>query len=234
MNIKIFGIIYRLKKENLLNKVEDIIQSIEQSKEASNYFAMLTSSLVLIDICSSIEYRGQDKASWDRYQSWINQYLLLDDRPENTDYLDATNIWYLRCAMLHEGAANPNTQKKNYSKNAKKEVKDIVPISSLKQPEKILTVDEGNNKVILFFDIGYFVDIVLHSAKEWASNSLFKSDEEFLCYSERVYYGEMDEFHQLFDYAKSDIYEYRDCTEIARKVGQQYSKMYNAILAYIK
>lgn len=62
----------------------------------------------------------------------------------------------------------------------------------------------------------------------------FKSDEEFLCYSERVYYGEMDEFHQLFDYAKSDIYEYRDCTEIARKVGQQYSKMYNAILAYIK
>ena len=172
MNIKIFGIIYRLKKENLLNKVEDIIQSIEQSKEASNYFAMLTSSLVLIDICSSIEYRGQDKASWHRYQSWINQYLLLDDRPENTDYLDATNIWYLRCAMLHEGAANPNTQKKNYSKNAKKEVKDIVPISSLKQPEKILTVDEGNNKVILFFDIGYFVDIVLHSAKEWASNSL--------------------------------------------------------------
>ena len=115
MNIKIFGIIYRLKKENLLNKVEDIIQSIEQSKEASNYFAMLTSSLVLIDICSSIEYRGQDKASWDRYQSWINQYLLLDDRPENTDYLDATNIWYLRCAMLHEGAANPNTQKKNYA-----------------------------------------------------------------------------------------------------------------------
>ena len=75
-----------------MNKVEDIIQSIEQSKEASNYFAMLTSSLVLIDICSSIEYRGQDKASWDRYQSWINQYLLLDDRPENTDYLDATNI----------------------------------------------------------------------------------------------------------------------------------------------
>ena len=62
----------------------------------------------------------------------------------------------------------------------------------------------------------------------------FKSDEEFLCYSERVYYGEIDEFHQLFDYAKSDIYEYRDCTEIARKVGQQYSKMYNAILAYIK
>lgn len=57
---------YRPNKENLLNKVEDIIQSIEQSKEANNYFAMLTSSLVLIDICSSIEYRGQDKASCNR------------------------------------------------------------------------------------------------------------------------------------------------------------------------
>lgn len=52
----------------------------------------------------------------------------------------------------------------------------------------------------------------------------FKSDEEFLCYSEKVYYGEMDEFHQLFDYTESDIYEYSDCTEIARNVGQQYSK----------
>ena len=59
-----------------MNKVEDIIQSIEQSKEANNYFAMLTSALVLIDICSSIEYRGQDKASCNRYQSWINQCFI--------------------------------------------------------------------------------------------------------------------------------------------------------------
>lgn len=101
------------------------------------------------------------------YQSWINQYLLLDDRPENTDYLDATNIWYLRCAMLYEGAANPNTQKKNYSKNAKKEVKNIVPVSCLDNPEKVFIADEGDNKAVLFFDIGCFVDIVLHSAKEW-------------------------------------------------------------------
>lgn len=157
-----------------MNKVEDIIQSIEQSKEANNYFAMLTSSLVLIDICSSIEYRGQDIASWDRYQSWINQYLLLDDRQENTDYLDATNIWYLRCAMLHEGAANPNTQKNNYSKNAKKEVKNIVPVSYLDNPEKVFIADEGDNKAVLFFDIGCFVDIVLHSAKEWSMNNLSK------------------------------------------------------------
>jgi hypothetical protein len=62
----------------------------------------------------------------------------------------------------------------------------------------------------------------------------FKSDEEFLCYSEKVYYGEMDEFHQLFDYTESDIYEYSDCTEIARNVGQQYSKMYNVVLGYIR
>ena len=160
-----------------MNKVEDIIESVEQSKEASNYFAMLTSSLVLIDICYSIEYRGQNKASWDRYQSWINQYLLLEDRVENTDYLDSTNIWYLSCAMLHEGAANPNTQKKNYSKNAKKEVKNIIPASSLENPEKILTADEGDNQIVLFFDIGYFVDIILHSAKEWTSNNLSKIQE---------------------------------------------------------
>ena len=44
----------------------------------------------------------------------------------------------------------------------------------------------------------------------------------------------MDEFHQLFDYTESDIYEYSDCTEIARNVGQQYSKMYNVVLGYIR
>ena len=45
-------------------------------------------------------------------------------------------IWYLRCAMLHEGAAILILKRKTIQKNAKKEVKDIVPISSLKQPEK--------------------------------------------------------------------------------------------------
>ncbi|WP_247906914.1 hypothetical protein [Streptococcus anginosus] len=160
-----------------MNKVEEIIQSIEQSKATDNHFAMLTSSLVLIDICSSIEYKGQRKKAWDRYQSWIDQFLLLKDRPENTKYLDATNIWHLRCAMLHEGATNPNTQDVSYSKNSKRKVKDLVPVSNLKIPEKILVGNEGDGQIMVFFDIGYFVDIVLHSAKEWVSNNLSRIQE---------------------------------------------------------
>lgn len=76
----------------------------------------------------------------------------------------------------------------------------------------------------LMLENGHIIDI---------TGDQFKSDMEFLCYSEKVYCGEMDEFHQLFDYAESDVHEYSDCTEIVGKVGEQYLKMYNAILAYI-
>lgn len=157
-----------------MNKIEEIIQSIEHSKATNNYFACLTSSLILIDICSSIEYNGQHKLSWDRYQSWINNHLLVKEIPENTDYLDAINIWHLRCALLHEGATNPNTQKKSYAKNAKRKVKDIIPVSNLIFPEKIMVVDVSDDQIVIFFDVGYFVDIVLHSTKEWISSNLSK------------------------------------------------------------
>jgi hypothetical protein len=77
----------------------------------------------------------------------------------------------------------------------------------------------------LMLENGHIIDI---------TGDQFKSDMEFLCYSEKVYCGKMDEFHQLFDYAEIDVNKYSDCTEIVGKVGEQYLKMYNAILAYIK
>ncbi|WP_454422348.1 hypothetical protein [Streptococcus cristatus] len=44
--------------------MEEIIQSIEQSKSSDNYFAMLTSSLILIELFSSIEYKDEKKQSY--------------------------------------------------------------------------------------------------------------------------------------------------------------------------
>lgn len=62
----------------------------------------------------------------------------------------------------------------------------------------------------------------------------FKSDEEFLYYSEEVYCGGMNDFYLMFDYDESDIHEYDDCTQLNDKVGEQYLKMYNAILDCIE
>ena len=77
----------------------------------------------------------------------------------------------------------------------------------------------------LMLEHNYIIDI---------TGDQFRTDAEFLYYSEKVYYGKMDDFHSMFDYAKNDIYEYSDCTKINSKIGEQYLKMYNVILNCIE
>lgn len=150
-----------------MNKIESIIESIEQSKCTENDFAMLTSALILIDICSSIEYANVKKDPNERYKQWIEKYLIFSDEINKNDYLDSTNIWHLRCSLLHEGTANPNTQY-SYARWANHKVKDIIPVSNLKQSGKeAVFIGMINGEPILFFDLKYFVDIIVSSTIKW-------------------------------------------------------------------
>ncbi|HEN6000190.1 TPA: hypothetical protein U7D35_002073 [Streptococcus agalactiae] len=150
-----------------MNKIEAIIDSIQQSKITENDFGMLTSSLTLIDICSSIEFLKTNKDPNERYKQWIEKYLIFNNENSMNKYLDSTNIWHLRCSLLHESSANPNTQY-SYKKYANHKVKDIVPTSNLEQCTKgtILNV-ESNGEQTLFFDLKYFVDVVVNSTIQW-------------------------------------------------------------------
>ena len=152
-----------------MGKIEDIITSIKSSQKTNNYFASFTSSLVLIDICSALEYKNINKQSNERYKLWIENFLLNGTFFSADEYLDASNIWHLRCALLHEGSANPNTQK-SYSKWANKKVDDIVPVSDLGSPKKIFSA-KYDGETILFFDINYFVDGIIKAVENWKESS---------------------------------------------------------------
>ena len=92
---------------NNLSRISKIFDSIRLSLKSGNYFAALTSSLVLIDICSKIHTPTENEIN-KRYKKWLND-VLITNLPYSNDYLSSSNIWFLRCAMLHEGSADPTT-----------------------------------------------------------------------------------------------------------------------------
>lgn len=97
------------------DKIKEINSSIRKSLETKNFFAALTSILILIDICSKI-YNPNLDTNWKRYKKWVEEILL--ENVDRKNFMNSDNVYYLRCAILHEGATNPNTQK-NYLKYAK-------------------------------------------------------------------------------------------------------------------
>lgn len=154
-----------------MDKISELINSVVQTREAKNYFAMMATSLALIDICSSIEFHSEGLRNNERYKKWIEFYL----EPKLTamgitDYLDKTNIWFLRNSFLHEGSANPNTNK-DYQKYGNRIVTDIVPTIFDESKRKVIVTQESNGNEFLFFDIFFFVDMVIDVVREWQDKS---------------------------------------------------------------
>jgi hypothetical protein len=77
--------------------MRDFIESIRLSIKNENWFAALFTSLVLPDICGSIEM--PDEKSGIRYRLWFNKYL----SPKYDNWFTADDCYYFRCACLHEG-----------------------------------------------------------------------------------------------------------------------------------
>lgn len=155
---------------NNLRRINKIIESIQLSLKSKNYFAALTSSLVLIDICSKIHAPTENKIN-KRYKKWLND-VLITNLPYSNDYLSSSNIWFLRCAMLHEGSTDPTTNT-SYQKFGRQKVRDIVPtIFPTEFDDKILVADQGEEYPTLFFDVIYFCEKVLSIVSDWTSKNI--------------------------------------------------------------
>lgn len=155
---------------NNLGRISKILESIRLSLKSENYFAILTSSLVLIDICSKI-YAPTEKETNKRYKKWIDD-VLIKNLSYSNDYLSSNNIWFLRCAMLHEGSADPTTNT-SYQKFGREKVRDIVPIIFPNEfNDKILVTDQGEKHPTLFFDIIHFCETVVSIASDWTNENI--------------------------------------------------------------
>lgn len=154
---------------NNLNRISKIIESIRLSLKSKNHFAALTNSLILIDICAKA-YEPLERKNNKRYKKWIEDVLITEFTYPN-DYLSSSNIWFLRCAMLHEGSTDPTTNT-SYQKFGKKKVRDIVPTIFPKEfDDKILVVDQGEEYPTLFFDLIHFCEMVLLIAGDWVKEN---------------------------------------------------------------
>ncbi|WPC08102.1 hypothetical protein [Globicatella sp. PHS-GS-PNBC-21-1553] len=139
-----------------MDKLNKIIESIYDSKRQKNYFAILTSTVVLIDVCASIEYSLKRYGPSKRYKKWVKEFLVpLIKEKGLTNYLEPINFWFLRNALLHEGSSNPNSNLQ-YQEWGKKRVRDIVPIANVNSEIKVFLADDGFEYPTLFLILHFF------------------------------------------------------------------------------
>lgn len=149
--------------------IQEVCKSIKSSLNNENYFAAISTSLILIDICSKI-YSSKELQNNERYKKWIND-ILLPSLDKKNEYLSADNIYFLRTAILHEGSSNPKTNK-YYLKYGNNIVHDIVPTIFPNESErKVLVANQGKKYPTLFFDINYFCKSITKAVKKWIENN---------------------------------------------------------------
>jgi hypothetical protein len=83
--------------------LHDILNSIERSLQDENWYSALVMSLIIPDILGKLE--GEPKSST-RYPAWFDKYL----GKKYGDFLSGKDCYALRCAYLHEGSENIETQ----------------------------------------------------------------------------------------------------------------------------
>ena len=85
--------------------MDNILKSIENSLQNKNWYSALVLSHILPDVCAKLE--GNGKSSSVRYPEWFNTYL----GKKYNGFLSGNDCYSLRCAFLHEGSSNIETQK---------------------------------------------------------------------------------------------------------------------------
>lgn len=89
--------------------MDRFINSITESLNRQNWYAALTTALILPDICGRLE--DPEKHSKARYVAWFREWLqpkytsyIGPDREEHV-FLHGEDCYALRCSLLHEGAS---------------------------------------------------------------------------------------------------------------------------------
>lgn len=142
---------------NNKSNLDDIVKSVEKSVSNHNHFLSLVGCFILIDICSKI-YQPNTKKNNKRYKKWVKDCLLpnIDKEISENKYLSASNVWFLRNSILHEGSADPSTSR-DYEKWGTEKVL-LARVNNTVENQKYPT---------LFFDIYFFCNSVIQSTKEW-------------------------------------------------------------------
>lgn len=162
--------------------MENILESIRKSLNSKNWYASLTLSLVIPDICGKLE---GEQISSRRYVAWFDKYL----GKKYQNFLSGNDCYALRCSYLHEGSDNVETQK------AKDVLDKFVFISdSSAHRNKFSRCNFGdskyNGKFFLQLSVRQFCEEIIEATEQWlfdvkSNESVQKNIKEMLKIHER-------------------------------------------------
>ncbi len=95
--------------------MEELIESLKKATNQENWHASLFIALSLPDICGKLEYPNESVGN--RFKKWFNSYLQdsyikkVGSQKEEVTFLNASDCYALRCALLHEGSDDIGTQR---------------------------------------------------------------------------------------------------------------------------
>jgi len=93
--------------------MQRFVSSIGKSIQTGNWYAALSMSLTLPDICGWLE--NPKLTSQKRYEAWFERYLLKKYlspfHGPNFTFLSGSDCYALRCAYLHEGTDDVERQR---------------------------------------------------------------------------------------------------------------------------
>lgn len=166
-------------------------KSVRDCLENENYFGAILTSLILPEVCSKISYCNSKGVST-RYKEWLNTYFipLIENEDEVVrNYLNAKNIYALRCTIVHEGSSDVSRQD-NYKNKLKKyeQVDEIIPFLNTLNFQKVLYTDSTimstvATKKSLFLDLEFFCELMIKSVDIWLKDNISLDETELSLFS---------------------------------------------------
>lgn len=146
----------------LEEKVTPFIESVKKSLETENYYAALSLSLTLPDICSSLEF-PKEKNTGKKYKFFFDKYLLSKYQSQigpNKDvytFLNGSDCYALRCAFLHQGADNIEKQR----------AREVVKKFQFIVPPKNGSIVHNNGGSVLQLQVDIFCKDIIQGVENW-------------------------------------------------------------------
>ncbi|MFC3441251.1 hypothetical protein ACFOKF_08580 [Sphingobium rhizovicinum] len=90
--------------------MQQFLQAVRDAIAHKNRYGALAMALTLPDVCGNLDIPG--RANGVRYKDWTQKWLAPKYVINGTIFLEESDIYQFRCAMLHEGTANIPSKKK--------------------------------------------------------------------------------------------------------------------------
>lgn len=141
--------------------MKELIESLKTASAEKNWHAALFIALSIPDICGKFEYPDDNVGK--RYKRWFENYLAkfyihkIGAKKERIVFLNSSDCYALRCALLHEGSDDITTQR------AKDVLDSFIFSTTLSH---LLKIDNGE-KMMLVLNVERFCIEMYSAATEW-------------------------------------------------------------------